>query len=181
MTVDYTYKICIFGDGGVGKTSLTERYLMGFYSYDTKRTIGASFYQKNLMYKGLLVSLSIWDFAGEEEFRSLFPNYIKGSSGAIFMYDLTRYSSLKNVKAWLDKMKEAIPDSKIPLVMVGGKADLVEKRAVNTEIAENILQEYGFKHYLECSAKTGENVELVFQKLTEEILLDNDVDFLGNL
>jgi len=80
---DLAFKLCIFGDGGVGKTTLTERYLMGLFTEDTKMTLGTNFYQKNIVVKGLLVNLQIWDFGGEEQFRTLFPNYIRGS--AIFI------------------------------------------------------------------------------------------------
>jgi len=130
---DVTFKLCLFGDGGVGKTTLTERYLMGLFSEDTKITLGTSFYQKDISVEGLLVNLQIWDFGGEEQFRALFPNYINGAAGAIFMYDLTRFITLKNLTRWIDKMGETVRYTDIPILMVGGKLDMEEKRAVDKE------------------------------------------------
>lgn len=169
--VDAVFKICIFGDGGVGKTTLTERFLMGFFSDDTKMTLGASFYQKNLNVENMHVALQIWDFGGEEIYRTLFPNYIRGSAGAIFMYDITRYSSLNNLKDWLKTMDEGVQRSKISIIIVGGKLDLEEKRVIPNEEAEELKERYDFIDHIECSSRTGENVDLIFSLLTYDMLV----------
>jgi len=169
--IDATFKICIFGDGGVGKTTLTERFLLGLFSDETKLTLGASFYEKNLTVEGKLVNLQIWDFGGEVEFRNLLPGYIQGSSGAIFMYDLSRHLTLNNLKDWIVKLDEGISHTEIPILMVGGKLDLEHKRAVKKEDAEAFKNQFGFINNIECSSKTGENVDVVFETLTREMLV----------
>ena len=101
-THDFLFKICIFGDGGVGKTTLLNRYVLGLFKDDSKMTIGVDFRMKQLKVNEKIVTLQIWDFAGEERFRFLLPHYITGASGGIFMYDITRYSSLKNLNEWIN-------------------------------------------------------------------------------
>ncbi|MCK4688545.1 MAG: GTP-binding protein, partial [Candidatus Lokiarchaeota archaeon] len=83
---DAMFKICIFGDGGVGKTTLVKRYMTGVFKGDSTMTIGVDFHVKKLEINGLNVSLQIWDFAGEDRFRFLLPSYVIGASGGIFMY-----------------------------------------------------------------------------------------------
>ena len=167
--VEKMYKICIFGDAGVGKTALTEKYLTGLFVKDTKITIGTNFYKKALSVKGITVVLQIWDFGGQ--YKELFPKYIQGSSGGIFMYDLTRDFTLLHIKEWMIILKESIK-AKIPILMVGGKADLVEDRKTSKELAEKFEKEYGFIDHIECSAKTGHNVDNIFTSLTLSILND---------
>lgn len=171
---DATFKICIFGDGGVGKTTLTQRYLTGLFKNDTRLTIGSNFYRKAVVVEEKDVLLQIWDFGGERQFRRMFPKYFDGSSGAIFMYDITRFVTLKNIDEWMSAINKNI-DDKIPMFMVAGKLDLVEKKAVERDEALEMAEKYGFTNYMECSAKTGHHVEEIFYYLTQAILIQKAI------
>ena len=162
------FKVVIFGDGGVGKTTLIDRYLSGTFDENKRLTIGVEFHIKRLEIDNFRVTLQLWDFAGEDRFRMLLPNYVRGSSGGIFMYDITRYSSLKNMDPWLECIKTRGRD--ISLIMVGSKLDLNEDRSVPTEVAKEIATQNGFFEYAECSSKTGQFVEEIFELLTRSIL-----------
>ncbi|KKN15148.1 hypothetical protein LCGC14_0988930 [marine sediment metagenome] len=59
---DYTFKIMMLGDASVGKTSLTIRYIKGFFMEDLKLTIGVDFYSKTTEFNEKNVKLQIWDF-----------------------------------------------------------------------------------------------------------------------
>jgi len=166
------FKVCIFGDAGVGKTTLVNRYLTGVFDSNYKITIGADFYLKKLIIDDKDVTLQVWDFAGEKKFRFLLPSYVAGSAGGIFMYDITRSSSIQSCKSWLEVFKKSFESNKIdiPLVMVGGKLDLESKRTVFKEEASQIASIYDFSETLECSAKTGRNVEDIFLNLSKNML-----------
>jgi len=168
---DALFKVCIFGDGGVGKTSLVKRYLTGLFVGDSTMTLGVDFHMKNFEFHGKRVSLQIWDFAGEDRFRFLLPGYVKGASGGIFMFDITRQSSLRNFEEWLKIFKEGTEDSQIqvPIMMIGGKLDLHDRRSVYSKEAVDLAKAYELLDYIECSAKTGENVEIIFYKLALEL------------
>ena len=168
------FKICIFGDGGVGKTSLVNRFLTGVFQDNYKITIGADFFVKRVNINGSAVTLQIWDFAGEDRFKFILPSYIAGSSGCIFMFDITRYSSIRNLSDWIEVFNKGSKnyDKKIPLIMVGGKLDLDTKRSVESEQAIELAERNDFNDYIECSSKTGENVEEIFKRITK-IMLEN--------
>ena len=172
MSRDAVFKVCIFGDGGVGKTALTQRYVTGLFKGDETMTIGMDFHLKYLKVGGLKVALQIWDFAGEARFRFLLPNYVKGASGGLFMYDITRYSSLKNLDDWLTVFKQGFdsPVIPVPIIMIGGKIDLADKRAVLGSDAKELAESRGLHSYIECSAKTGENVEEIFSRITHTMM-----------
>ena len=132
-------------------------------------TIGVEFHVKKLEINGLDIALQIWDFAGEERFRFLLPTYIRGAAGAVFMYDITRYPTLVNLEKWMEVFNsnyESI-EARIPTLMLGGKLDLAEDRGVTVEEATQIADEHRFSGYLECSSKTGENVEDLFISITK--------------
>ena len=163
------FKLCIFGDGGVGKTTLIRRFSTGVFKKDIKMTIGADFSVKNIEIDGRLITLRIWDFAGEDRFRVLLPAFAKGADGGIFMYDTTRYSSLGQIKDWLSIFEYFVSDDhiKIPIIMVGGKTDLVEKRSITSEEALELSNNYDLEGHFECSSKTGDNVEQIFEIISK--------------
>ncbi len=163
------FKILIFGDGGVGKTTLVNRYLTGVYTTGSI-TIGVDFHIKLLEIEGQEITLRIWDFAGEEKFRFLLPSYAEGSNGGIFMFDTTRYSSIKNLDEWITVFKQSMKNQEIPLILVGGKKDLDNERSVSNQDAVDIAKSHNFKDYMECSSKTGENVEDIFIRLARSMM-----------
>ena len=169
---DALFKVCIFGDGGVGKTSLVNRFLTGLFKTGTIMTIGVNFLLKDLEIQGKRVALQIWDFAGEKRFQFLLPGYVKGTSAAIFMFDITRMSSLTSVEEWLDVFKKGTGEegANVPIMLVGGKMDLSDRRSVFSIDAKETAQSYNLLEYVECSSKTGENIELIFKKLALYLL-----------
>lgn len=174
---DFSFKICIFGDSGVGKTTLTRRFITGKFETDIKTTLGAEIFVKNLEIKNIKISLQIWDFGGEQNFRFLLPTYSRGSSGGIFMFDITNQGSLNSISEWLETFNQGlIPTERIlPILMIGGKLDLENNRSVRDEEARNILKKFKLLNYFECSSVTGNNVEKIFLNLTIAILKKNRI------
>jgi len=127
---------------------------------------------KDLTINSTKVTLQIWILGSAIDFKLIMPIFGKGSSGGIFMYDITNYSSLMNVKDLLNAFKQGLSEDikKIPILMVGGKLDLQEKREVSQKKAKGIAKKFKFIKYFECSSKTEENVDKIFEFLTSSIL-----------
>ena len=136
-------------------------------------TLGVDFHLKAIEANGEMVKLQIWDFAGEERFRFLFPSYIRGANGAVFMYDITNYGSLAHVDNWFEIVENEI-DYDLPIVFVGGKTDLIHLKEVSTRKAMELALTKGANGFIECSSKNGENIHKIFDLLTKLILKNRD-------
>ncbi|HUW91232.1 MAG TPA: Rab family GTPase [Candidatus Nanopelagicaceae bacterium] len=164
---DFTWKIMMLGDAAVGKTSLTIRYISGFFLDDLKLTIGVDFYSKTTNFNKKKVKLQIWDFGGEERFRFLLHQYCKGANAAFFLYDITNRLSLDHLPDWTQIIREHAGD--IPIMLIGSKVDLKEFRAVTREEGILAAKKYNLSSFIELSSKTGENVEKSFDVITETL------------
>ncbi|MBY8979249.1 MAG: GTP-binding protein [Candidatus Lokiarchaeota archaeon] len=171
------FKMCIFGDSGVGKSTLINRYITAKFDHDQKSTLGAAILMKFIETETMKITLQIWDFAGEDKFSSLLPSYAKGSSAAIFMFDISKRDSITNIDKWLLKFNEGsnISNPKFPVIIVGGKLDLEEHRSLNKKDIETFLTVMEEFDYIECSSKTGENVDLLFQTIVDKMLIHGDI------
>jgi len=166
--LNLTYKICVFGDSGVGKTTFINRYLTSKFLENIKSTLGAAIHIKLLESNIGKVTLQVWDFGGEDKFKFLINSYAQGSSGGIFIFDLTNYESLINIINWLPEFRKV--SNNIPFIIVGSKLDLKEQRVCTKGEAVDLMKLHGLYDYIECSSKTGDNVETAFKVLLKEIL-----------
>jgi small GTP-binding protein len=168
------YKIILAGSKDVGKSSLIARFCDNIFHEKTMATIGVAFKRKNVKINDKLnIELHIWDFGGEEKYRTLFPSYCNGASAALILYDITDKHSLNDVENWI-KIIDKNASGNVIKVLIGTKIDLKEKREIFLEAAERISQKYKFLGKpIETSSKTGENVENAFLKVSNEIINRN--------
>ncbi|MFX1601099.1 MAG: Rab family GTPase [Promethearchaeota archaeon] len=174
--LELTYKICIFGDKSVGKTSLVDRYVTNKFHENIQATLGATILIKDLELENGKITLQVWDFGGQKRFKFLISSYARGATGGIFMFDITNYESLLALNDWLPEFGKTV--RYVPLIIVGGKKDLEEQRVCKKDDVLDIMKSYNFHRYIECSSKTGENVELVFKVLLSKILEDKGYRYL---
>ncbi|MFX0057624.1 MAG: Rab family GTPase [Candidatus Hodarchaeota archaeon] len=169
----YIYKICVVGNGGVGKTSMVLRYCENTFKENYIMTIGSNFSTKTVELPDLpqfQVKLQIWDLAGQKHFSFVRPPFYRGATGIIYVFDLTRRSSFADLGEWQTEVEKVIGQK--PSILVGNKIDLARegKREVAEQDGEALKGELNAAKYFETSAKEGDSVEGVFKLLTLEIL-----------
>ena len=168
----FIYKVVVVGDGGVGKTSMVLRYCENSFKENYIMSIGSNFSTKQVEleeYPNYLVKLQLWDLAGQKHFSFVRPPFYRGSSGIVFVFDLTRRSSFQNILDWKSEVEKVIGDGK-PSMLVGNKIDLANSREVGEKEGEALKDEINAIGYCETSAKDDVGVHPVFKDITLAIL-----------
>ena len=167
INFNYLFKYIIIGDAAVGKSNLLLRYAHGQFKDEYQLTIGVEFGAKNISINDKIYRIQIWDTAGQENFRSITRAYYKNSVCALVVYDITNRDSFNNISNWVEDCKNQSPKT-IFMVLVGNKSDLNDKRVISVDEGRELAEKYNMI-FFETSAKTGENVDLIFFKSAEEI------------
>eukprot|EP01091_Cochliopodium_minus_P021349 TRINITY_DN971_c1_g1_i2.p1 TRINITY_DN971_c1_g1~~TRINITY_DN971_c1_g1_i2.p1 ORF type:complete len:200 (+),score=63.52 TRINITY_DN971_c1_g1_i2:627-1226(+) len=152
-------KICILGDGGVGKTAFTIQFCTNTFISDYDPTIEDS-YRKQVVVDDDVTMVEILDTAGQEEFKALRDQWIRGCEGFIVMYSIDSLSSFEEVNSFIENI-EIVMDKRadqLNIIVVGNKCDLEDEREVSTEAGENMAKSIN-AIFKEASAKTRTNVE----------------------
>eukprot|EP01105_Mastigella_eilhardi_P026948 TRINITY_DN800_c0_g1_i2.p3 TRINITY_DN800_c0_g1~~TRINITY_DN800_c0_g1_i2.p3 ORF type:complete len:141 (+),score=36.60 TRINITY_DN800_c0_g1_i2:367-789(+) len=120
-----------------------------------------------------VLHLELWDTAGQERYRSLAHMYYRGASLAVIVYDITKMDSFESLKRWVEELHEHA-STDIMLALVGNKSDLVNDRAVPTELLQQYAQKCGEAGSCviagECSAKTGAGVSDLFGEICRKMI-----------
>eukprot|EP00892_Ulva_mutabilis_P007333 jgi/Ulvmu1/4972/UM207_0016.1 len=157
------YKLVFLGDQSVGKTAIICRFMYDKFDTAYQATIGIDFISKTMYLEDRTVRLQLWDTAGQERFRSLIPSYIRDSSVAVVVYDVTNRQSFLNTTRWIEEVRTE-RGSDVIIVLVGNKTDLVDKRQVSIEEGDSKAREFNVM-FIETSAKAGFNIKALFRKV----------------
>ncbi|MHA1903635.1 MAG: Rab family GTPase [Candidatus Thorarchaeota archaeon] len=167
----YMFKLIALGDGAVGKTSCVRRYTEGSFKEEYKATIGTTFAVKRLRFTlddGAEVSaqIVIWDLGGQPSFKELRFRYMAGASMAFIVYDVSRPSTFLNIYNWYHTFISVCPSAEVAIV--ANKID-VSPRQVPPE-GGSMVQKWLNVVHLETSARTGENVQELFEGLAKRTI-----------
>jgi len=169
MTSDFTanplrkFKLVFLGEQSVGKTSLITRFMYDSFDNTYQATIGIDFLSKTMYLEDRTVRLQLWDTAGQERFRSLIPSYIRDSTVAVVVYDITNIVSFNQTNKWIDDVR-AERGNDVIIMLVGNKTDLADKRQVSIDEGEKKAKELNVM-FIETSAKAGYNVKQLFRRV----------------
>ena len=167
---EFTFKVVILGDSGVGKTSLVKYEIKNSFVKSSDSTIIFEHSFKNFSVMGKNVRLQIWDTCGKEMYRSSVQNFYRSALCIFVVFSLETLDSLDKVNQWIEEIKENNNEDSI-LVLVGNKSDLTPKRRIEREEIEQYCKNNGIEDYFETSAKSGENVHEVFKTVVNKLFI----------
>ncbi|MFX1574255.1 MAG: GTP-binding protein [Promethearchaeota archaeon] len=167
-TYDYTWKVLLLGDDPAAKTSFTKRFCYNIFNLSERLTIGVDFHVKTIELNNQRIKLQIWDVGGEKRFRFLLPTYCLGANGAIFMYDITKPSTLDNISEWTNIVRAK--GGPIPIMLVGSKLYSGESRAVSKQEGVIAAEKNDLSAFAEICPETGQNVDRVFEVLGDLLI-----------
>jgi len=167
INYDYLLKYIIIGDAAVGKSNLLLRFAQNDFKTEYQLTIGVEFGAKNIEINNKKLRLQIWDTAGQENYRSITRAYYKNSVCAILVYDISNRETFEHISNWIEDCIAQSPKT-VFMVLVGNKSDLNENRKVTFEEGQEMAKNNNLL-FFETSAKTGENVDKIFEDSAKEI------------
>lgn len=158
-------KVCLLGDGGVGKTSLVRRFVEDSFRDEYIVSFGTKVSKKVLDFGGVELTLMLWDILGQKSDDALHSAYYKGANGALLVCDVTRAQTVEHLENWKESFLRSAPGAK--MVMVANKADL-EPKVTKDELEATSAKLGG--RMIATSAKTGEGVEAAFLELGKAVM-----------
>ena len=167
------YKLVVVGDGGVGKTTLINRFLTGEFNKNYVDTLGV--HNKILKFNTNYgyITFDIWDTVGEEKFNGLYDGYAIGADAVMGICDVTSKISADNLNYWYNKMNK----EKVPSVACGNKFDISYTKHEVSELKKiDIINKWGM--FYNISAKTNYNFEKPFLYLARILTRHNDLVFI---
>jgi len=176
---EITLKLLIVGGSGVGKTNFLNMFLNNKFNQNYFSSTGIDLQKKIMNIKNKKVRIQIWDTAGQEKYKSITKNLFLKVMGALVLYDITNEESFTKLKEWVELIKEEC-GRHIKILIIGNKSDLESQRAIDKEDAMKYANEEKVQ-YIECSSKTGENVEKAIIMLSEKILESTEISMDSSL
>ncbi|KAI5961404.1 YPT52 [Candida pseudojiufengensis] len=179
------FKLVLLGESAVGKSSIVHRFVKNTFDDLRESTIGAAFLTQSITIpeSQTTIKFEIWDTAGQERYKSLAPMYYRNANAALCVYDITSSNSFKKAQDWIKELKKQAPEG-IIIALVGNKSDLEENREVSQQEVEDYVNELkndGFKiNQSECSAKNGEGIIEIFDKIGRELPVDEVIEANNN-
>lgn len=165
---DFVFKVIIIGNAGTGKSSLLLRFCDNTFTDNYYATIGVDFKIKTVnLENSKTVKLQIYDTAGQERFHTITSSYYHSADGIAIVYDITNRESFDAVSAWeADVEKMARPEA--CKILIANKTDLHGVRTVSQQEGQDLAKSLGVP-FIETSAKSSENVDLMFLNMAKEM------------
>uniref|UniRef100_A0A7E4ZUK6 Ras-like GTP-binding protein Rho1 n=1 Tax=Panagrellus redivivus TaxID=6233 RepID=A0A7E4ZUK6_PANRE len=171
-------KLVIVGDGGCGKTCLLIVFSRNQFPDVYVPTVFEN-YVADIEVDGAQVELALWDTAGQEDYDRLRPLSYPDTDVILLCFAINTPDSLQNVEEkWFPEVRHFCPH--VPIILVGNKKDTRDTPSNNAttpstaplslESGKELAAKIGASAYIECSAKTKENVREVFELATRTVV-----------
>lgn len=164
----------MLGSFGVGKTSLVRRFVYNKFEDKYRSTIGVHICHKTISIPARddtnvrhQLHLILWDLAHVDKFNEMIKNYFRGAHGALVVFDITHPQNHHQSATFLKQFLEMNPQAR--LILVGNKIDLISKDQIEMEQLLQFTKTFQAP-LLMTSARTGENVERLFNDLASQLL-----------
>jgi Ras-related protein Rab-2A len=164
---DYILKLIVVGNSAVGKSNILRWFTDSRFQPTHDLTMGVEFGTKLISHQNTVYKIQIWDTAGQEAFKSITRSYYKGSIGCLLVYDITDRDSFNAIPGWLEEIRTACNEHMI-IILIGNKIDLESKRKITIDEGQKLADENDLM-YCETSSKSGENIDLAFSCVINEI------------
>jgi len=160
MSTKKKIKVVFLGNSGVGKTNLIQVAMGKPFQKENEPTCISSFYEGVIIIQNKEYNYTLWDTAGQEEYRSINKTTVKDSKIVFIVFAVNDKKSFEEVGYWINYVKQILEKDKYIMALVGNKSDLIdeqeiseiEKKAkelgIKVIITSALDDAIGFKHFL---------------------------------
>lgn len=166
---EVSFKIGTFGESRVGKTCIINQYVNNSFNETEESSMAPSISEKPIEVNKQDILLKIWDTAGQERYMTLTKQYFQGLEGLLLVYDVTTRETFEKIQFWIKNIQENLDITSVKINLAANKVDKEKERKVSTEEGQELAKSLGID-YFEVSAKTGLNIEAIFQDLAKKII-----------
>ena len=170
INTEFSFKLVMLGDSGVGKTSLVKHEINNAFNGERDSTIIFEHSFKNFGIMGKTIRLQIWDTCGKEVYHSSMKNFYRSALCIVVVFSLEDSDSFNKVNQWIEEIQDNNSDDSI-IVLIGNKCDLTQPRKIQRETIEDYCKKNRIENYFEASAKTGENVHELFKTIVKKLFI----------
>ena len=164
----YILKVCLLGDGAVGKTSLVRRFVFDVFDDKYLQSFGTKVSKKTVITEDVEADLMVWDILGQRTHETLHAAYYRGAAGALAVCDFTRLETLQSLSSWVNGFLSVVGEA--PIFVLANKSDL--DRMYTVDDVKAFGESIG-SPVIETSAKTGHNVEEAFVEMTRRMVAED--------
>jgi len=161
-----SWRVAVLGDGGVGKTALAVQFTLNCFVETYDPTIEDA-YRKQLVVDNKMCFVEVIDTAGQEEYATLRDQWVREGQGFILVYSIASRSTFDRLEVFRQSMLR-VKRQKPIFMLVGNKCDKTYEREVSKDEGVALARSFGCS-FMETSAKTAHNVELLFTNLVRAL------------
>jgi len=161
-----SWRVAVLGDGGVGKTALAVQFTLNCFVETYDPTIEDA-YRKQLIVDNKMCFVEVIDTAGQEEYATLRDQWVREGQGFILVYSIASRSTFERLDVFRQSMLK-VKRQKPIFMLVGNKCDKTYEREVSREEGIALARSFGCE-FMETSARTAYNVELLFTNLVRAL------------
>lgn len=154
---DYLFRIHLIGAKGTGKTSIYNCYAGQAFNANYVSTFKDDFISRMVSVDDKEIKLLVSD---KSSLNYLFHGRIHLPNCLLYVVDITDRKTFEQI---LELAKEQ--PLFLPAVLAVTKCDLMERRVVSQEEIQKLAYALGIKEIIEVSAKTGNNISHLFERV----------------
>ena len=178
-TTEYSFKVVIVGETGVGKTSILKRELNNEFSEKYTPTLSLEHNYKNYSINETTICLHLWDICGQNVIQSLIKTFLRASLCAFLVFSIDDIKSFEKLSNWILEIKDNCSDN-IILFLIGNKKDKLSERKVSFTQINNFIKEEKITKYFEISALNNDGVDEVFKQTLIYLYIQNILSLNNN-
>jgi GTP-binding nuclear protein Ran len=169
-------KCILVGDGEVGKTTFVKRHITGEFEKQYIATVGVEVHPMSFSTTRGMITMNVWDTAGQEKLCGLRDGYYIQANCAIIMFDVCSRITYQNVAKWFRDIMRVCDN--IPVVLVGNKVDAKDRKVKAKQITFH--RKKGIQYY-DVSAKSNYHFEKPFLWLLRRLTGDANLQLIETI